>query len=107
MIAWIKRRWQWVVGALLFVLGAGWLWSRRKQLSAEARARIWELRSILASKKDLRDYLLKETEKDDRAIAQLDEQIEASETELLAHHETVEGLTRGQIRERLARLGYD
>lgn len=102
----LKRWGGWVASAVLVVFGAGWLWSRRSALSAEARRRVAELRKEVSTSKRARDLLLRSAADHTARINALAEDIDSKERAIVAHHEPVEGLTRDQIREKLRRLGY-
>lgn len=108
--AWLKRWGALVLGALLLVLGGGWLWRRErdKRLDAETRAEVNRLREKIASAKAIRKRLVEDADGQTRAIDKLDDAIASNERAIAAaHDEPLEGLSRDEIRERLRRIGYD
>jgi F0F1-type ATP synthase membrane subunit b/b' len=112
----MKAAWTWVrkwsgliLGGVLVVFGAGWLWRREraKRLSAEAQAEVNALREEIAGAKVVRQNFIDDAEDHTRAIDVLDRRIEERERAILnAHDEPLEGLSRDEIRQRLRALGF-
>lgn len=107
MWEWIKEHASSLLGFVLVLFGAGWVWQRRKRLSAEAQLEVERLRNRNVVQKHVRKKLLEDAQDHSEAIRAIDAQIEANERAILNHHnESLEGLTRDEIKERLRRLGY-
>ncbi len=106
VVDWLKRLGGTLWGALLAVFGMGWLWERHKRLDAEAALEVAELQVGIATIEAKRDTLLHHVGRRDGAIKELDREIETHRLALLSHHEDPAGLTRDEIRARLAKLGY-
>lgn len=109
-MSWLRRNaakaWAALLGALALVAGLGWLWRvREKRLSAEARADVAEAKAKVDAARVRRDVLLESADESDARVRDLDRQIDENEIRILSHHESPEGLTRDQIREKLRRLG--
>lgn len=108
--SWLKRWGGLVGGAVLLLLGAGWMWGRerRLRLSAQAQAEVDRLAAANATAKAVRERLMEEAQgEDSTAIRDLDSQIAANERQIVEHHDDrARGLTRDEIRGRLRELGY-
>jgi hypothetical protein len=114
----VKKAWAWtkthvkavlgaVVGLLLFVLGAGWLWRRQKNrlgkvkdelAVAEAANEINRLRAV-------REEVVREVGEKDESIAALDLEIASNRQKIIEAHDVPENMSDEALLEELGRLG--
>lgn len=111
MIKWLKEWGSWLFGgiaaALLFVLGAGWLWRRKTRELGKVKD---ELAVAKATKnierlRGLREEIKARVGEDDQAIAEIDEQLKDNARALVEAHEGAEGMSDEEVLDELARLG--
>ena len=106
-MAWLRKWWGAIAAGVALLLGAGWIWSRRKTLTAEAALEVGKLREDIAAKRAVRDRLLEDDAHDAVAVAAVDIKLEENERAILElHEEEIGDATRDEVRERLRRLGY-
>jgi hypothetical protein len=106
MIAWLRKFWGWVVAGFAVVVAAVLYLQRRRALTAEAKLRIANAQRQIEVAGVIRRVLETDASEQTEAIAEIDQRIAESERQILAEHESTEGITRDEIRNRLARLGY-
>lgn len=111
----MKKVWQWlkkwgaaILGALLVILGGGWLWQRHKRkvgrlkdelAVAEATKEIERLRGE-------RTQLAERVGEKDAQITEIDDQIKRNKRKIVEAHEQGEGLSDDEIEQEFANLGY-
>lgn len=115
----MKAAWEWtkkwggllfgaIAAVLLAVLGAGWLWRRKK---AEVGALKDALAVVEATKeierlRALRGEVAARVGEKDQAVEEIDAQLADNKRKIVEAHEGGENLTSEEVSEAFARLGY-
>lgn len=106
--AWFRRWGAWLSGALLFLLGAGWLWNsyRRRLGAAKDAAKVAEARRRLDELKATRETLSLVIGEKDARIEEIDTQLAESRRKVADLHEHGADIPDEDLEDLFARLGY-
>jgi uncharacterized protein HemX len=105
--AWLKRWGGLLLGALLVLVGGGWLWQRQ-------RAQLGRVKDELAVERTMREIarlrgqraeIASQVGEQDEAVRILDEHLVTNKRELIEAHEHGEGLSDAEVADAFARLG--
>lgn len=104
---WLKKWGGILLGAVLFLFGAGWLWNRSKRarLSAEDRATVAEAERDVAALKARRDEVRGNREAKEEEIGAIDLQIEENKAVIEDRLRYGAGMTDEEILREFDRLG--
>lgn len=106
--AWIKKWGAAILGALLVVLGGGWLWRRHKRKVGEVKDKL----AVAVATKRIerlrgeRVQLAARVGEKDEKIEDLDKKIASNKRMIIEAHEYGEGLDDEDIEREFERLGY-
>lgn len=97
-----------IVGVLLFVLGAGWIWRRQKKtlLRVKDQLAVSKATVELERLRAVREEVAREVGESDQAIVEIDAKIEENRRQLAEAHEKPEDMSDEELLEELRRLGY-
>lgn len=105
---WLKKAGVWIVGVLLLLIGAGWLWQRQRSALGRVRDELAveratkEVERLRAVRKEIHARV---GEKDD-AIEEVDRQLRVNTRQIVEAHENGEGLDDDEVADAFARLGF-
>jgi hypothetical protein len=114
----VTKAWQWlkkwgglffggIVAALLFVMGAGWLWRRREAMLGRVRDElaVEKAKSEIARLQGMRAEVVRQVGENDAATAEIDEQLLGNRRKIVEAHEHGEGLSSEELERAFAELG--
>lgn len=109
--AWLKK-WGGVLfggltAALLFVLGAGWLWSRRERMLGRVKDElaVEKAKADIALLRGVREEIVRQVGEKDQATVEIDERLLDNRRKIVEAHEGGEGLEGEDLERAYAELG--
>jgi hypothetical protein len=96
-----------IAAALLFVLGAGWLWRRREQMLGKVKDQlaVEKAKGEIARLQGMRDQIVDQVGATDESIVRIDEELLDNKRKLVEAHEHGEGLEGEELERAFAELG--
>jgi predicted RNA polymerase sigma factor len=108
----VKRVWdalkKWgaaILAALLFVVGAGWLWNRRKARRIADALAVEKATKEIERLRATRAQLVERLGEKDEAIEEIDAAIEDNKADIVAAYEDFEEMTTDEVADVFRRLG--
>lgn len=103
---WLKRFGVWIAGALLLVIGAGWLWRRQRDELGKVKDRlaVAEATKEIARLRGQREEIAKRVGETDEVIDKIDAKIATHRQAVLDAYEVDPTLTDEEVAERLRRV---
>lgn len=111
----MKKLWQWlkkwsavILGALLAIVGGGWLWQRHKRKVGRLKDRlaVAEATKEIERLRGEREQLSERVGDKDEEISKIDDEIKRNKRKIVEAHEQGEGLSDDEIEQEFANLGY-
>lgn len=105
--AWLKKWGALILGALLAILGGGWLWQRHKRKLGAVKDEL----KVARAQKDIerlrgeRKQLAERVGEKDERVKDIDKKLAHNEREIVEAHEGGEGLSDEEVRQEFSKLG--
>lgn len=94
-----------ILAALLFAVGAGWLWNRRKARRIADALAVEKATKEIERLRATRAQLVERLGEKDEAIEEIDAAIEDNKADIVAAHEDFEEMTTDEVADVFRRLG--